>query len=144
MASLFRKKPTDGPGVVRITYCGFVKSPGGGPTAGFTSKSLSQVANANEAKSFIIKQLNSNSIKDSFGNIVGKNTSYSLGPYKGYVESKSQPGNYYHDFSVINLADPTDSECRTGGMKKRSSRKRRVTKRRRSNRRKSNKTRSRR
>jgi hypothetical protein len=132
--------PTDGPGDVRITYCGYVKGVGGGPTIGMATKVLGQVENANEAKSFIIKQLNSNSIKDSFGNIIGKGTNYSLGKYKGYVQSKSQPGNYYHDFKLTSLED---SFCQAGGKKKRTTHKRRVT-RRRSGRRKSNKSRSRR
>jgi hypothetical protein len=85
------QEPKDGPGVVRITYCGYVKGVGGGPTIGMATKVLGQVENANEAKSFIIKQLNSNSIKDSFGSIIGEQTSYSLKEYRGYFESKSQP-----------------------------------------------------
>jgi hypothetical protein len=136
----FSSKPKDGPGVVRITYCGFVKAPGGGQTTGLTSKILSQVENAASAQSLIISQLNNNSIRDSFGNIIGKNKNFRLGQYKGYVESKSQPGKFYHDFS---LTHPEDSFCHTGGLKKRNSRKRRITKRR-STRRKSNKSRSRR
>ncbi len=137
---LFSSKPKDGAGVVRITYCGFVKAPGGGQTTGFASKILSQVANAAAGQSLILSQLNSNAIKDSFGNVIGRNTNYRLGQYRGYVESKSQPGKFYHDFT---LSSPEDSFCHTGGIKRRNSRKRRITKRR-SARRKSTKTRSRR
>ena len=137
---LFSSKPKDGPGLIRITYCGFVKAPGGGQTTGLASKTFSQVPNVASAQNFIISQLNSNSIRDSFGNIIGKNTNYRIGQYRGYNESKSQPGKLYHDFTLVS---PEDSFCHTGGIRKRNSRKRRITKRR-SIRRKSNKSRSRR
>lgn len=136
----FNSKPKNGPGFVRITYCGFVKAPGGGQTAGLTSKTFSQVTDSNSAQNFILNKLNSNSIIDSFGNIIGRNTNYNLGQYNGYNESKSQPGKFYHDFTLVS---PEDSFCHTGGIKKRNSRKRRITKRR-SIRRRHNKTKSRR
>jgi hypothetical protein len=139
MPSLFSSKPKDGAGLIRISYCGFVKAPGGGQTTGRTSKSFSAVPNAATAQNFVITQLNNNSIKDSFGNVIGKNTNYQLGQYTGYTESKSQPGKFYHDFV---LTHPEDSFCHSGGIKRRT-RKRRSTKKRNA-RRKSTKSRSRR
>jgi hypothetical protein len=133
----FSSKPKDGPGLIRIQYCGYIKGPGGGPTTGIASKTINQmVNNAAEATNYIRKQLASDSIKDSFGNPVGKSKMYQIGRYVEYVESKSRPGTFYHDFV---LSSPEDSFCRSGGKK---SRKLRNTRRKKT--RKSRKSRSRR
>jgi hypothetical protein len=136
--SFFSSKPKDGPGIIRIQYCGYVKGPGGGPTTGVASKIINQmVNNAAEATNYLKQQVARDSIKDSFGNAVGRSKMYQIGSYKGYVESKSNPGTFYHDFV---LSSPEDSFCNTGG--KRRTRKSRNT--RRGKTRKSRKTRSRR
>ena len=135
---IFSSKPKDGPGLPRIQYCGYVKGPGGGPTVGSTSKTFSQVANdAVAATKYLKKLVASDSIKDSFGNTIGKSKMYELTNYLGYNESKSKPGTFYHDFV---LTSPEDSFCQSGG--KRKSRKLRNTRRKKT--RKSRKTRSRR
>jgi hypothetical protein len=142
--SFFSSKPKDGPGFVRITYCGNVKVPGG-VGSGFASKILGgQVSNAAAGQKNITQALNSNSIQDAAGKLIARSTNYQIGQYTGYNESKSQPGKFYHDFRLVN---PEDSFCHSGGIKKRSrkskSNRKRVTKRRNTKRR-FNKSRSRR
>jgi hypothetical protein len=130
------KKPTDGPGIIRFQYCGYVQGPGGGPTTGMASKTINQTMNnADEATKYLRKQIATDSIKDGFGNPIGRSKMYQLSRYIGYTESKSRPGTFYHDFL---LSSPEDSFCHSGG--KRRSRKSRNTKRRKN--RKSRKTRS--
>ena len=114
--SSFSSKPKDGPGFPRIQYCGYVKGPGGGPTTGMASKTLKQLMNnAAEATNYVRKQIASDSIKDAFGNPVGRSKMYQLGRYSGYTESKSTPGTFYHDFV---LTSPEDSFCSSGGKRR--------------------------
>ena len=134
----FSSKPKDGPGMIRIQYCGYVKAPGGGQTTGLASKTFNQTMNsADEATKYLRKQIASDSIKDSFGNTIGRSQMYQLSRYIGYTESKSKPGSFYHDFV---LSSDEDSFCHSGG--KRRSNKSRNTRRKKG--RKSRKTRSRR
>ena len=136
--SFFSSKPKDGPGLIRIQYCGYVKGPGGGPTTGIAAKTINQMANnAAEATNYIRKQIASDSIKDAFGNPVGRSKMYQISKYMGYVQSKSRPGTFYHDFA---LSSPEDSFCSSGGKR----RSRRVRSTRRKKTRRSRKTRSRR
>lgn len=114
--SFFSSKPKDGPGILRIQYCGYVRGPGGGPTTGVASKTINQLMkNAAEATNYVRKLIATDSIKDSFGNSVGRSKMYQLGSYKGYTESKSNPGTFYHDFV---LSSPEDSFCHSGGKRK--------------------------
>jgi hypothetical protein len=135
---LFSSKPKDGPGIIRIQYCGYVSGPGGGPTTGVASKTINQMMNnATSATNNLRQLIATDSIKDQFGNPVGRSKMYQIGRYIGYSESKSRPGTFYHDFV---LSSPEDSFCHSGG--KRRSRKSRNTRRKKS--RKSRRTRSRR
>ncbi len=138
--SFFSSKPKDGPGYPRIQYCGYVRGPGGGPTTGVASKTINQMANNGaEATKYVRQLIASDSIKDPFGNAIGRSKMYQLSNYKGYTESKSNPGTFYHDFA---LSSPEDQFCRSGG--KRRSRRCKNTKRKTRKIRKSRKSRSRR
>lgn len=134
--SFFSSKPKDGPGFVRIRYCGNVKTPGG-VTSGFASRIFTNQDNAASAKQYLTKLLNSNTLKDDAGKLIARSTNYQIGQYTGYSESKSQPGKFYHDFIIVN---PEDSFCHSGGIRRT---KKRVTRRRKSKR-SSNKRRTRR
>jgi hypothetical protein len=71
--------------------------------------------NAGEATNYLNKQIATDSIKDSYGNSVGRSKMYQIGNYKGYTESKSNPGTFYHDFV---LSSPEDQFCRSGGKRR--------------------------
>lgn len=95
-----------------------MKAPGGGQTSGYASKTINQTANnADEATKYLRKQIASDSIKDSFGNTIGRSQMYQISRYIGYNESKSKPGSFYHDFA---LSGDDDSFCRSGGKRRRS------------------------
>ena len=81
-------KPKDGPGKIRIEFCGYVKK-GDDLTIRNASKPLSQSANtAEEAKGFLQILLLRGSIKDGAEDSVSDKAGYKISGYS-YTESKS-------------------------------------------------------
>jgi hypothetical protein len=117
---LFKK--SDGPGKIRITFCGYKKD----VSLGEYSITLPTSANdANSARSILFEALKGDTIKDATNNSVNNSDGYYISTAtsklytKGYAftESKSNPGTYYHDFMLVNAK--YDSQCSSGGRKRR-------------------------
>jgi hypothetical protein len=109
-------KPKDGPGKIRITFCGYVKD-GQGVTLHKASKSLQSANNASDARIMLFRLLaKEGSIKDGGEESVSDSKGYKVGTYS-YTESVSNPGTYYHDFKLVN--SQMDGQCSSGGRKRR-------------------------
>ena len=111
-------KKTDGPGFIRIKYCGFVPS-GANVTQGWGNKIVTQqnVANKAEAITTLSKLLKSGTILDAGKFPISLDKDYKINispPNYLYTESQSQPGKYYHDFRLVNS---NDHFCNKGGKK---------------------------
>jgi len=121
-------KKSDGPGKIRITFCGWAKgrSPGTTEIKEYSITLPTSVNDAKSARTTLFGKLQDKSIKD---NADYESVSIEKGYYistatndlytKGYAftESKSNPGTYYHDFMLVN--SEMDGQCSSGGRKRR-------------------------
>ena len=124
---LFDKKP--GIGKIRIEFCGYVKNKND-IQLHRALKSLPETANNDDEARIKLTRLlmKEGSIKDGGNASVSSNKGYEIsnytkGVYKNgyaYIQSKSQPGTFYHDFILDN--SEKDSHCdndQDGGRKRR-------------------------
>ena len=111
----FSKK--DGPGKIRIKYCGYIKGRGSGTvTDGWGSQILQSANNAAEAKKFLSTFVKKGEISDASKKPLSSSNGYEIGRYF-FTESKTNPGTYYHDFILVN--EGNDHFCSSGGRKRR-------------------------
>ena len=112
----FNTKKKDGPGKIRITYCGYIKGSNGTVTEGWGSQILQSANSGAEAKQFLAKFVKNGYITDASKKPLSSSNGYEIGSYL-YNESKTQPGNFYHDFRLVN--EENDHFCSSGGRKRR-------------------------
>ena len=110
----FSKK--DGPGTIRIKYCGYIKGRNGTVTDGWGSQNLQTANNAAEAKKFLSTFVKKGEISDASKKPLSSSNGYEIGSYF-FTESKTKPGTYYHDFILVN--EGNDHFCSSGGRKRR-------------------------
>lgn len=98
-------KSKDGPGLIRVKFCGYVKNSSGGVSQGVASIVLNETANnKDDSIKILATKLSNNSITDASKQPIATTTGYTIKDY-AYNESKSKPGNYYHDFNLSNAND---------------------------------------
>ena len=120
--------PKDGQGLIRVKFCGYVKNSSGGVSQGFGSVILKETAaNKDDAIKILAGKLSNNSITDASKQPISKSTGYSIKDH-AYNESKSKPGNYYHDFNLSNANDRFCYDTDGGSRRKRKSKKSRKNK----------------
>ena len=110
----FSKK--DGPGKIRIKYCGYIKGRNGTVTDGIGSQILQLAPNADKAKEFLTTFVKKGEISDASKKPLSSSNGYEIGSYF-FTESASNPGTYYHDFILVN--EGNDHFCSSGGRKRR-------------------------
>jgi hypothetical protein len=119
------KVPTDGPGLIRITYCGFVRGPNNTQEQGWASLQMENATDKNNAINIIKTKIMDGSIKDSRGNEISKQTGYSLTNYLGYKESTNpkKKGTFYHELRLANANDRFCVEAAQNAGRRRKTRK---------------------
>ena len=121
--------PKDGKGLIRVKFCGYVKNSSGGVSQGFASIVLKETANnKDDSIKILATKLSNNSITDASKQPISKTTGYTIKDH-AYNESKSKPGNYYHDFNLSNANDRFCYDTDGGSKKSRRNRKSKKSKR---------------
>jgi hypothetical protein len=124
------KAPTDGPGLIRITYCGFVRGPNNTQEQGWASLQMENATDKNNAINIIKTKLNNGTLKDTLGNEISRQTGYSLTNYLGYKESTNpkKKGTFYHELRLANANDRFCVEAAQNAGRRRKTRKYKKTK----------------